>query len=265
MCFNVPRLYNAQSTLVALTGARIRVRSATANQRVLLLALCHASANRECWMPYGILCIDPVACYGRIKVYFSLFIAVRHSTLIVSKLPDKKKMFGRSFSFQYSTSYFYLGTQLTPHLPGQLQLQLLSASQALFGIFFHSYPRSSVADVLLLCYYSGICFFLLLHHPCNSRHLLVRDTHAMYMGSPFTAVHRWSLVFQGELTLYAEALIHSRPQHAYNTRKTTHIQLYIGNTFAKKIALITATYKIREHQMRVIVAVIRAVYETGCI
>ena len=49
--------------------------------------------------------------------------------------------------------------------------------------------------------------------------------------------------------------LHSKPQHAYNTHNTTRIALYIGNIFCKNITHITATYKISEHLIGVIVVV----------
>ena len=45
-----------------------------------------------------------------------------------------------------------------------------------------------------------------------------------------------------------------------NAHKTAHIELYIGNIFAEKIAHITAICNITDYKIVVIVAVIRAVY-----
>ena len=54
-------------------------------------------------------------------------------------------------------------------------------------------------------------------------------------------------------------LLHSKQQHVHSTYNTTYIELYVGNILAKKIAhIVTATYKISEHYIGVIVSVIRA-------
>ena len=54
-------------------------------------------------------------------------------------------------------------------------------------------------------------------------------------------------------------IVHSIKKNTYTkTHKTTYIELYTGNIFA--IAHITVTYKIGEHLIGVIVAVIRAIY-----
>ena len=59
--------------------------------------------------------------------------------------------------------------------------------------------------------------------------------------------------------VYLNQSLHSKQKYAYNTHNTTHLQLYIGNIFAN-VAHTTATYKIIDHQIGVIVAVIRDGY-----
>ena len=58
------------------------------------------------------------------------------------------------------------------------------------------------------------------------------------------------------LSVNESPTVHSKQQYAHNDHYTTHIELYIGNIFAKNISLITDTYKINEHYIRVIVSVI---------
>ena len=57
------------------------------------------------------------------------------------------------------------------------------------------------------------------------------------------------------------SVIHSEQKFTYDTHKTTpYTALYIDNIIAKINAYISATYKISEHLIGVIVTVIRAVY-----